>query len=290
MGAYLPLFSFAVEHTFFSSGTRADLDVLPTLKSSVILKNSGLLSRKTVNGVSIFYDQSRVEALQLYIADRDEPLRFEFKVFSNNKSFDLYTEPTPTQPDAILHFDTNTVTVDQSGRLRLHEQDYVSQKDFAPLTAPLFNDLLSPKDRLVKPTLTVTIHGKDLGIHPPDKFHEMVSKHYYVSFKTREVVWKYYLLGDIGKTSAYIADLNNETEFESAGEAVLPDHRTALTFRSKGPIPLRDRSHYRFQLKDRGSGGSKVLIQRLPVASPDQFYLDMIDGEEVMVSEIYINY
>lgn len=290
MGAYLPLFSFDAEHAFFSNGTGADFDVLPTRKTSVILNNAGLINRKTATGVSIFYDQSGIEALQLYAAGPDDPLRFEFTAFSRNKTLDLYTEPSPTRLDSILHFNSKLVKADANGRLRLHEPDYVSQKDFVPLTSPLLNDLLDPKDRLAKPTLTVTLHGEDVGIHPSAGFHEPGSKHYYVRFKAREVVWKYYLFGDIRKKHAYIADLDNETEFESAGDAVLPDHRTALIFRSKVSLPLRDRSRYRFQLKDPGSGGGKILIQRLPVATPDRLYLDMIDGKEVMVSEIYINY
>ncbi len=290
MGAYLPLFSFDVEHAFFSSGTPTDLDFLPTPRSSVILRNAGLIDRKTVTGVSIFYDQGRIDALQRYAADRDDPLRLEFKVFSKNISFDLYTEPSPTQPEAILYFDTKTVVADKGERFRLHEHDYVSQKDFIPITSPRLQDVLDPKDRLVRPMLMVTVHGEDIGLHSSGKFHDVVAQRYYIRFKSREVVWKYYLLGDMARKSAYIADVNNETEFESAGKAVVSDHRTALIFRSKGPIPLREKSPYRFQLKDRGPGGSKVLIQRLPVASPEQFYLDRIDGEDVMVSEIYINY
>lgn len=284
------MFRLDVEHTFFSSGTPGDLDFIPTPKSSVILKNAGLLNRRTARGLSVFYDLARAEALQLYASDPDEPLSFEFKIFSSNRSFDLYTEPAPTQPEAILHFDTKMAKLDGSSRLRLHEQDYVSQKDFAPLTSPLFNELLSPKDRHVKPILTVTIHGEDLGIRPHDHPPEVVSKRYYIRFKTREIVWKYYLLGTIAKRNAYIADMNNETEFELAGEAVLSDDRTALAFRSKHPLPLRERSDYRFQLRERGPGGGKILIQRLPVASADQFYRETIDGKNVAVSEVYINY
>ncbi|MDI3464974.1 MAG: hypothetical protein OJF50_003795 [Nitrospira sp.] len=290
MGAYLPLFTFDVEHAFFSNGTGTDLDMFPSRKTSIILNNAGLLNRMTATGVSMFYDQSRIEALQLCVTDPDDPLQFEFAVFSRNKTFDLSTEPSPTRLDSILHFDSKLGKTDANGRLRLHEPDYVSQKDFVPLTSPFLNDLLSSKDRLAKPTLTVTIHGEDVGIHPSAGFPEGASKRYYVRFKAREVVWKYYLLGDIRKTHAHIADLDNETEFESAGDAVLPDRRTAVSFRSKVSLPLKERSRYRFQLKDPGSEGGKVLIQRLPVASPDRLYVDMIDGKEVMVSEIYINY
>lgn len=290
MGAYRPLFSFDVEHAFFSNGTGMDVDVLPTRQSSAILNNAGLLNRKTATGVSIFYDPRGIEALRLYADDSDDPLRFEFAVFSRKNTFDLYTEPSSTRLDSILHFNSQLVTTDANGRLRLHAADYVSEKDFVPLTSPCLNEVLSPNDRLAKPTVTVTIRGEDVGIHPSAGCYGLSPKHYYVRFKAREVVWKYYLVGDIRNTQACIADMDNETEFELVGEAVVPAHRTALAFRSKAALPLRERSQYRFQLKDLEPGGGKILIQRLPVATPDQLYLDTIDGKEVMVSEIYIHY
>ena len=78
-------------------------------------------------------------------------------------------------------------------------------------------------------------------------------------------------------------------EFEDTGRDLLPDNREALTFRSKQRIPLRERSEYRFQLKEKGTNGGKVVIRRLPVASADQYIREMVDGKEAIVSEIFIN-
>jgi len=290
MRAYLPLFSLAVEHLYFSGHARPELDFLFTPQSAAVLNNTGLVVKKTANSVSVFYDHLRSEALRLYAADSREPLHFGLKVFSRIPAFEYYTEPSPSKAGHLLHFDTRTTTADASGRLRLHEQASVSESHFLPLTSPLFDELLSPADRLIKPLLTVVIRVADTGTGPSDEQAPIPPARYYITFKARAVVWKYYLLGAIAKRNAYITDMNNETEFESAGETALSDNRTALTFRSKYPMPLRDLSDYRFQLKERGSGGGKVLIPRLPVASAGQLYRETIDGTDVIVSEVYINY
>jgi len=287
--AYKTLFCLDVEHTFFASGTLADVHFVPISATSVILNKAGLLSKETGNGLSVFYDHHGAEVLRLFAADLDEPLRFSFKAFSQDRAFDLCTE-TPSKPEAILHFDTAKAKLEGSGRLRLHEQDYVSDGDFVPFTSPLLDDLLSPKDRLLKPTFTITVHiaKEDVsGFDEPGTIHP---RHYYIRFHAREMVWKYYVLGNLAKRNAYIADANNGTEFEALGETALTDHRRALLFRSKRPIPLRERTEYRFQLRERGSGVGKVLIQRLPVATADNFYKETIDGQEVMVSEVYVNF
>ena len=87
----------------------------------------------------------------------------------------------------------------------------------------------------------------------------------------------------------FIVDLNNNTEFEDTGKTSLPGNRIALTFRSKDRIPLREEYEFRFQLKEKGPNGGKTIIKRLPVASASQLYREIIDGNEEIVSEIFIN-
>lgn len=86
-----------------------------------------------------------------------------------------------------------------------------------------------------------------------------------------------------------VADLDNTIEFESSGSEVLADQRTAITFKSKVPLPMRERSEYRFQLREKGPGSGKVLIRRLPVASAAQIGVERTEGQTTLVSEMYIN-
>lgn len=264
------------------------LEFVPTPQSATMIRKIGLLMRNTKNGIHVFYDQTMIEPLQLHAADKNDPLCFGFKVFSKDRSFQNYTDPPVYQEESILYFDNRKTKKDKTGRLRLHDAGYVSNQDYEPLDSSLLKDVLSPRDRLVRPHFVVNIWlGRNRKLF--DKQNNTTAKHYYLRFNARETVWKYYVLGEIAQKNPYIADLNDKTEFESGGQAILPGNRTAITFRSKKPIPLREKYDHRFQLKTNGSNGSKVLIKRLPVAAVNHIHRETIKGKEAVVSEMFIN-
>ena len=91
------------------------------------------------------------------------------------------------------------------------------------------------------------------------------------------------------KKKSFIVEPDNKIEFEDTGQAILPGNRNALTFRSKKKIPLQEKSDYRFELKEIGPKGGKPIIKRLPVATAQQFFKEIIDGNETIVSEIFVN-
>ena len=289
MGSYLPLFSIEVEHSFFSEGLCLCLEFAPTPKTDMVIKNAGLLTRNTLNGVRVFRDEKRSESLQLYAADPDEPLSLGFKVFSRDPFFENYTGPPAHQEDSILYFDNRGVEIDTTGKFRLHDEEYVSKTDFEKLNSPLLEDTLSKKDRLLRPMFIVQIGVSEKDVSLFDDQSKATAKNYYIKFKARQTFWKYYLLGDMAREDSYIADLNKETEFDFAGRESLSDNRVALTFRSKTHIPLQEKSECRFQLRERNSGGGKVLINRLPVASANQISREVVEGEEAFVSEVFVN-
>ena len=289
MGPYLPLFSVEVEHTYFSKGWCAGLDFVPTPDSLMFIEKAGLLIRNTPNGIRAFFDQNSSEALRLYATGSDEPLRLAFKVFAREMFFRAYTEITTPEEDSILYFDNRGGGIESTNRFRLHEMEFVSAKDFEKLNSPRIADILSRKDRLLKPEFIVSIGLGQKEIQILDAASKTAYHNYYLKFQARETFWKYYLLGSMTKNKSYIADLNNETEFEDTGRASLPDNRRALTFRSKQRIPLREKSEYRFQLREKNPNGGKVIIRRLPVASAGQYYKELVDGKEAIVSEIFIN-
>jgi hypothetical protein len=289
MGPYLPLFSVEVEHTFFSKGWCAGLDFVPTPISLTFIEKTGLLIRNTQNGIRAFFDQNSSEALRLYAIKPDEPLRLAFKVFAREMFFRAYTELNTPEEDSILYFDNRGGKTDATKRFRLHDAEYVSARDFEKLNSPRITDILSRKDRLLKPEFIISIELGKKEIRILDAASKTAYHNYYLKFQARETFWKYYLLGSMTKNKSYIADLNHETEFEDTGRASLPGNRPALTFRSKQKIPLREKSEYRFQLRVKDPNGGKVIIRRLAVASAGQFIKEIIDGQEAIVSEIFIN-
>lgn len=289
MGAYRPLFSIDVEHTYFESGTCSVLSFMPTPESTTVMKNAGLLLRRLNSGIAVFYDEAS-EALSLYAGDPQSPLCLAFRVFAKDPCFNVYTAlGTPPHDDQLLYFENAGRKSEAGGRIPLHEQAFVGEADYAGLSSPSLAPLLGERDRIIRPVFVVRI-----TIDPPqpqgaDECLKFVPKHYYLRFQARRTVWKYYLLGRMARKDSYIADLNSEAEFVYTGEAMLPGNRRALAFRSRAAIPLRQKAPYRFQLKTEAPGGDKVLVKRLAVASSSRINQEEIEGHVVDVSEIYIN-
>jgi hypothetical protein len=290
MGAYRPLFNISVEHTFFVDGFATCLDFVPSEQTGRIINNAGLIVKKRVSGIGVVYDQERIEALLAYAEDETDPLCFEFKVYANDPQFKSYTEPFTGKSDgSLLYFDNMTDVHIANEQIRLHTLDFVSNINSENLGSSKVKDILSQKDRLIPPLFVVKIYatGKEGALFSAQ--FETAARNYYLSFKTRQTFWKYYLLGGMARKNAYIFDLDGGVEFEFAGETPLSDTRSALIFRSKAAIPLRQKQNFRFQLKEKGAGGDRVLIKRLPVASTGQFGKEVVSEQGIVVSEIYVN-
>lgn len=285
MARYSQLFSIEVRHSFFSSGLCHELEFIPTPKTVRQMRNAGLLCKESMGGVHVFYNLDRLDSLRLHAADEEERLNLVFKAYARDPLFMNYTEGVPDRDDAIRYFDSSNAVTENGGSLRLHANEYAGSGDFKSLGFPGLQGVLTPKDQLVRPTFVVNI-----GV--PKEVADALdggARNYFVAFRERRTVWKYLLVGELAREDLYVADLDNTTEFESSGTEVLADERTAVTFKSKTSLPMRERSEYRFQLRERDSGNGKVLIRRLPVASAAHIGVERTEGQSTLVSEMYIN-
>lgn len=290
MSAYRQLFNISIRHGFFADGVCPGLRFVPSPQTARIIGNTGLLIRDQADGISVIHDQERGDALRSYVDDLNEPLHFDFNVYSNDPHFKSYSEPFSEWPEgAVLYFDNQLDVSVENDNIRLHTSEYVTKINSAKLETLQSRDILSQKERLIPPLFVVRIHaaGKE-GVLFSAPF-ETAAKNYYLSFKSRQTFWKYYLLGAMARNSAYIIDPDGEVEFEFSGETPLADARPALIFMSKTAITLRQRQELRFQLKERSPEGERVLIKRLPVATIGQLGKEVVSGQGIVVSEIYIN-
>lgn len=290
MSSFRQLCSISVTHTYFADGRCRNLLFVPTHGTAHLIAKAGLLTKQSDSGMRILLESDGFDTLRQRIADPDEPSALVFKVFTGDRDFSYYTEPGIFSEEALLYFDSRRgVATGTTGAIRLHAGDYVTELDFERLDAPLFGEILDKRDRLVRPAFVVSI---DLAM-ALDAFADASatnrSNECIVAFKARETFWRYYLLGEMQKRDACIVDRNNGYAFDSMGEESLPDGRTALVFVSQQRIPVQENSDCFFQLKEKGANGGKMLIRRLPVATPHQFGKELIHGQEAAVSNIYIN-
>lgn len=292
MSFYQTLLGVTVKHGYNLGGVCPCLNFVPTENTRDLLDKAGLLLRETADGLQIVYDKSRLEALQMYAQDSQEPLSFDFRVYATDPDFKSYTEPFPVAADDILYFDNRQAKA--TGEQVLSAKQTVSSEDFRPWDSSDLNALLAPRDRLLPPVFVLRIFAESSQGPLLSQWLDAEPTVYSINFDNRQRYWKYYLLGRMveGKgadAGFYVVDSDNQVEFETTGEETLSDRKLAYTFRSKQRIPLTEVYQYRFQLKQKGQNGETVVIPSLPFASVRQVGRDTVAEQDTIVSEIYIN-
>lgn len=291
MASYQPLFTVQVGHSYFANGQWRGLDFVPTADTARMIQGADLVVRPANGGLAVFYNNERAGALRLYAQTADLSLAFRFKVHCTDKTFSNYTAPTAGNRDAIPALDNRAGFIDtDTGACRLSKDAFVSEKDLRSMGELVADGILSDTDRRMPPDFVVEVLVKPVqapGDGAPTAWH---AQNCYCNFAARSSLWRYFLLGNLGGSSAAIVDPDNRVVFEQRGEVMLAGNRTAKVFRSKDAIPLQETPTCRFQLKTQGNGSARVLIKRLPAASKNRLGMDDINGKKEIVFENYINF
>lgn len=286
MGAYRPLFKVSIEHTYFADLSCKSLRFVPTPATASLLNKAGLLLRLTKSGISIFCEEDKMDVLRLHAED---DFVLAFKVFSKDPYFSSYTLPSAKNDNMILCFNNQQITKDPEGKKRLHRDAYASELDCQDMASAQFSDVFEPKDYLVKPCFVIQIRmtADEQGLCA-ENLNE-AERNFHIRCATNQTFWKYYILGDLAKRKIYIADLDNEIEFDELSEASLPGGQQGKVLQSLSAIPMQEMSGQRFQLREAGNIGDKVLIKRMPNACISRTDGKVVNGKTEIISEIYIN-
>lgn len=287
MGSYLPLFSLEVEHSYFPNNVCRGLCIAPSAQSALLLERSGCLLRSTDRGVMVMFDASATEALRLRASDALEPFCIHFLAYAQDRAFANYTVGVFGSAQSVLLLDSRRAVLDDSGRWRLHAGTSAGAADVRRITSARAVKALSQRERHDQPHFVVSVR-----VCPGDLPQTaQQAKRYYCHLQARSTVWKYYLFGDLAEAQGdvQVVDLSQANEFDAAVDERLPGGQSVLAVRSSAPIALQERSSQRFQLRRRGAGADKVLVKRLPVASPSLLHRETLGGVPTWVSEIYIH-
>jgi len=289
MGAYSPLFTFAVEHGFYENGVAHELSFIATDRTARVMQNTGLLVKPTTGGIVVLFDSQDCESLQLYASDEKQAFNLVFKVYVKSVDFIRRTDVSLETNDAILLFNNNNQHI-VDGLIKLHDHEYVSMIDLKALNATILTDTLGEKVGQLSPLFVLNFHITEKDLNGINKNANMVLKNYHIKFKERQVFWKYYLLGSsLAGKNLFLVDVDNTIEFIFSGKEGLDNGREAMTFRTTQRLSLKEHSRYRFQLIEKENGKEKIIIKRLPVAKDAHLGQAIIDGSSEIVSEIYIN-
>ncbi len=286
MGAYRPLFNVSIEHTYFADLSCKSLEFVPTHSSTSLLNRAGLLLKPSKSGISVFCEEDKMDILRLHAEDG---FVLAFKVFSKDPYFSSYTLPSAENNNMILCFSNQQITKDSEGRQRLHRDAYASELDYQDMASAYLSDIFEPKDYLVKPHFVIQIRvtADELGLC--SETLDETERNFNICYATNQTFWKYYILGDLAKRKIYIVDLDDEIEFDELSDASLPGRHQGKVLQSSSAIPMQEVSGQRFQLRETGSIGDKVLIKRMPNACVSRTDGTVVNGKIEIISEIYIN-
>ena len=290
MSDYQTLFDIRIAHDYFSDGVCTCLDFVPTHETLRVMRNTGLLMRRSAQGVWLAYDRDSRDALQQQLAGDGEGLDLLFKVYTADPQFRTYTEPFTDRMHGLLYFTNRGLSVANSEQLKLHTGKAVSNQDLIDMESEQLRGILDRKDRRIPPVGVIRIYADQRTNPLFDKRNESKAPSYILQFTSRQTYWKYYLQVDRTGEEVYIVDAEGRIEFEATGPDRLANGRAVSSYRSKQRIPLQQRFDFRFQLKQRKNGIEKVLYRQLPFARVDQTGKEVVAQQAIAVSEIYINY
>lgn len=276
----------AFEHAYFADELLRAMRIVPVAACHAMLQRAGVMLRLQEDGIAAFGDAAAVDRLRLHIDEAGAPLDMGFHVMFTDPHFAEYTAPA-WPAGQLLFLDTARCTTDECSRQMLHATPCVPasafrERDDADVVRMLGAPGLPPAPALL---LQVSVSHRllDTAVLAQRQFH--------VRFDAASSHWKYCLFsGSKGEGALAIVDLAGDIAFERFPDVDIADRQRADVFLSTCAIPMRQVSPARFQLRAVTAAGEKVLIKRMPNASVGKRFRESRDGNEILVSEIFINH
>lgn len=314
VSGYTRLFTVDLTHAYWSqphAWVRHEL----TPETLDWVRRRDLLVRAHRHGIAVFCDAARRDALLGDIKPGEAVATIKW--YAQDAHFSRYTAPVLTSGNVYFLQSAASVAVADSHAQaheaheahepaprvnaitrRLHVGDAVEATNALSVTAPALAAHLERADRLSPPILVAQI---DLADHVASASETQTCVDYTVHFDVRATRWRYYYVSDADNDALAITDLDATVTFVAAGSEPRSGGRRALVFESEQEIAMQQQYPQRFQLRERGRSGERVLIRRLPNAEVGsviqqgmetkqrQEWQEAAQSRAVWVSEIYIN-
>ncbi|RUL79031.1 hypothetical protein [Dyella choica] len=256
MQRYRPFASVDVRHDYFADGGAHHLVFQPHAETAAFLRRFDMLLRADGRSLAISAPESQWQGIWSERMDGDEPRQLRFDVRSTDAVCAFYTgmvsSPAGVEDDGALPAPLLAVPAGASAPWAIIALPLDANGDFEAWTSSLGG------------TYRLCMHS-------------------------RSTIWKYLLTGDWRGRALSIVDQRGEVAFTAPAEERLPNGQSALAVHSTTPIALRERPPQRFQLRDVTEAPERVLISRLPGATPQRLWRETVRGEPTSVSEIFVH-
>lgn len=255
------LLTIDVRHDYFADGYARDLVFRAARETDAFLRRFGAIVRQDGHALAVGIDASQLPGLWSERMDADTPRQLRFELRCADPASAYYTV-SPTSAEDAACPGTEVVSLEP---------------------ASTFTGGLNP------PLACVALPLVPRDVASVDAWSSAVATRYGVRFRSRSTHWKYVLTGDWHERELSIVDSRGAIAFTGFRRETLPDGQSALVARSTSAIELRERPSQRFQLHDVTSSPERVLISRLPGATPQRLWRETVEGEPTVVSEIFVH-
>ncbi|HUB90430.1 MAG TPA: hypothetical protein VMA74_11960 [Dyella sp.] len=247
-----------VRHDYFADSRAHHLLFLPDTDTLAFLRRFDALLHANGQSLAIMLVESQLQGIWSERGDGAEPRVLRFDVHSIDEACAYYTGAVSTPPQV---------------------------EDDGALPAPL----LPVPASAAAPWATVALPLDAAGSNDFSAWMSALGTTYRLCMHSRRTVWKYVLTGDWRGRALSVVDQRGEVTFTAPAEERLPNGQPALAVHSTAPIALRERPLQRFQLRDMTDASERVLISRLPGATPQRLWRETVRGEPTLVSEIFVH-
>jgi hypothetical protein len=287
MSAYRELFRLSIEHAYHGGRPLPDSRIVPAGAARALMERCGMIMRQLPDALVFLMPAARLDILRSDIADSGGAFSFLLCVHAGDPLLASYTTPS-APPGMLLLADSRRAVGDGSGGFRLHADEWLGAESLAADDDPLCAAALA-ESAPRRPLLLVHLALSNAADGFPGAADDPPARAYTVRLAAGASYWKYYLLGALAQRELAVLDADGTVSFRRGGDERL-EERAAAVFLSERAIGLRARPDERFQLLENTPFGEKILMKRMPVAPPGIRRKAEIDGNAVLVSEIFINY
>jgi hypothetical protein len=270
MNAWLALLRLDVDHGYYADGRCRGLRFEPVEDTAAALRRADVHIRSDGSSLHLHGPADALDAFD----KQDHAAGLAWRIFATDAAFACGTEDPAKRPRQLLWVQGP----EAGGGTTL-------QAVPMPLDDPRVAPLLTPRDRQLPPfaLLWLPVAGLRAAAAPWRLRWPLTP---------RATFWKYCLLGDWPEPALAVVDLAGQTDFSAPTPDRLDDGTPMLAIRSRGRLPLAQRSIQRLQLRSRpeqDGRADKVLIRRLPTPAAQFLARDVIDGQPAVISEIHVH-
>ena len=250
---YKKILTVEIMHDYFENGLCSSFEINPSSNTRNILKDYGIIFRKTINGFVL-------------ISNRDErftsisfngPIQLTFKLTNKDPLFFNYT-------DLNLEGGTNFLFQNNNKTNLLHQKEYVDKTSMVNNNGFLSGEI----------KIELNSNNEFFGEESSKK--NLVEKKFNINFKSRDIIIRYNLYSskeDFNYSNLFVTDDENTIKISSMNKRNLSSGRQVFTISQKKQIKSSQIYKKSFFLKKQDKFLNTFSIQ-LPNPEPKNMSFD----------------